>query len=252
MNIKTVREKLHGKITKESMKSFFKKQGLYVLIFLCLVAAGITALIAWPRDEEKLQIGEPDLSVSDQENSNDSPASYVGVPTLQEQIEELDDEVNNPDIDDEDDETASNDDSKPVVNNGSGSIKLTKPVDGQVLQDFSGDSLVLYASLNVWATHNGIDIKADENAEVKAALSGTIEDVYTNEADGGVVVIAHSETSKTVYAGLGEILVNAGDKVSVGQVIGNIGELPKELDLGYHLHFEYIVSGSFKDPAKFF
>lgn len=252
MNIKTIREKLHGKITKQSVKSFFKKQGLYVLIFLCLVAAGITALVAWPRDESELQIGDPDISTSENNmGSEDSPVSVIEAPTLEEEQRELDEEVHNeePIIEDEEDEAVSN--PKPA-NNGGGSIKLSKPVDGQIVQEFSGDSLVYYASLNIWATHNGIDIKAEENTDVKAALSGTVEDVYSNEADGGVVVVSHSSTSKTVYAGLGELSVEVGDKVSVGQIIAKVGELPKELDLSYHLHFEYIVDGSYKDPAKYF
>lgn len=251
MNIKSFREKLHGKITKQSVKSFFKKQGLYVLIFLCLVAAGITALVAWPRDESELQIGDPDISTSDNNAvTEDSPVSVVEAPTLEEEQRELDEEVHSEEPGTEDEDTAVSN-PKPA-NNGSGSIKLAKPLDGQIVQEFSGDSLVYYASLNMWATHNGIDFKADENTEVKAALSGTVEDVYSNEADGGVVVVSHSSTSKTVYAGLGDIAVKVGDKVSVGHMLGKVGELPKELDLSYHLHFEYIVDGSYKDPAKYF
>ena len=35
MNIKDLREKVSKKINKQSVKTFFQKQGLYVLIFLC-------------------------------------------------------------------------------------------------------------------------------------------------------------------------------------------------------------------------
>ena len=113
-------------------------------------------------------------------------------------------------------------------------------------------SWLFFASLNVWATHNGIDIKAEEGADVVAAMSGTVIEALTNEADGGVVVISHAEDAETVYAGLGEIAVNKGDKVNTGDKLGTVGELPTELDLGYHLHFEYMIGGAYKDPTKYF
>jgi murein DD-endopeptidase MepM/ murein hydrolase activator NlpD len=142
---------------------------------------------------------------------------------------------------------------KPATaNGGSGHVTLKKPVLGQILNGFSGDELVFFASMNMWATHNGIDIQADQGTEVVAALSGTVTQIYTSESEGGVIIISHSDTSQTVYAGLDEIAVEAGEKVNAGQKIGTVGELPKEMDLSYHLHFEYMVDGDYKNPANFF
>lgn len=257
MNLKTVKDKIGKKINKQSVKGFFKKQGLYVLIFLCLVAAGITALVAWPRDDINIEIGESGSSVLDLPDftSEDTNVSNIGAPSLEDELRELDKGLTGgqppfavPTFNPE----ATNSSEAVVVSNGSGSIVLTQPVAGQIIAEFSGDSLVYFASLNVWATHNGIDIKAEKDAVVVAALSGTVQDVQTNEADGGVVVISHSNNSKTVYAGLTDITVATGDKINAGQQIGKIGDLPRELDLSYHLHFEYIVDEIYKNPAKYF
>jgi len=234
MNFKSIKDK----INKQSVKTFFQKQGLYVLIFLCVVAAGITALVAWPRTEDSVpEDGGTDVSLID-------------VPSLEEEI------------------AAASQTPKPSATpsmtpsqtakpsqtgaNGSGSISLKKPVDGKIINSFSGDALVFFASMNIWATHNGVDIQAEKDTPVVAALSGTVQDVYANEAEGGVIVIAHSDKAVTVYQGLGEMSVNAGDKVNAGQQIGKVGEMPKELDLSYHLHFEYIVNSEYKNPAKYF
>ena len=245
MNEKNIKDKITKKINRENVKAFLKKQGLYVLIFLCVAAAGIIAIIAWPRDDgsQPPQVGENDpasvigdTSLEDElamQTPKPSPApTATAMPTPSATPEETEKEKPN--------------------KSGGGSIKLRKPVDGKIINSFSGDELVFFPSLNTWATHNGTDIQADKGASVSAAMAGTVIEAYTNEADGGVVVIKHSDSIETFYAGLSDLLVSEGDKVNAGDVIGTVGEIPKELDLPSHLHFEYKVNGEWKDPAKFF
>jgi murein DD-endopeptidase MepM/ murein hydrolase activator NlpD len=129
---------------------------------------------------------------------------------------------------------------------------LTKPIKGQIINKFSGDNHVSFPALNMWMTHNGVDIKAEKGASVGAALGGTVIEVSTDEANGGMVVISHTGNAVTVYAGLDNIIVKKDDKVNAGQKIGEIGEMPKELDLSYHLHFEYKVGDAWTDPEKYF
>ena len=237
MNFKDIKERIAKKLNRQSVKTFFQKQGLYVLIFLCIAAAGITAIVAWPRAE----VAEPEVSESGQDvvyvpSSEVSPtvspsATATPAPTP----------VITPEP------------SQPVTaNSGSGRVTLKKPVEGAIINGFSGDELVFFASMNMWATHNGIDIQTDEGAEVCAAMAGTVTQVYTSESEGGVVIISHSSTAQTVYKGLGEIGVEAGEKVNSGQAIGTVGDMPSESDLSYHLHFEYIVDGKYKNPANYF
>lgn len=239
MNFKSIKEKVSGKINKQSLRTFFQKQGLYVLIFLCVVAAGITALVAWPRPEDNV----PEDSGTD--------VSLIDVPSLEEEMAAAS-QSPAPSITPTPAPSPSAKPSAQGNSNGSGSISLKKPVSGKIINSFSGDELVFFASLNIWATHNGVDIEVEKDTPVAAALSGTVQDVYADESDGGVIIISHSDKVTTVYAGLGEMSVNKGDKVNAGQQIGKVGEMPKELDLSYHLHFEYIVSGDYKDPAKYF
>jgi|AGTN01.2.fsa_nt_gi Membrane proteins related to metalloendopeptidases len=238
MNFKDIKDRVAKRINKQSVKTFFQKQGLYVLIFLCVAAAGITAILAWPRD----QVAQPGTTESGQD------VAYVPTP-------EIETATPKPTVTVTPTATpsASPEATKPVTaNNGSGKVTLKKPVEGPVLNGFSGDELVFFASMNMWKTHNGIDIQAEQGAKVAAALGGTVEKIYTSESEGGVVVISHSDTSQTIYAGLDEIVVEAGEKVNAGQQIGTVGEMPSELDLSYHVHFEYIVDGKYKNPANYF
>lgn len=239
MNLKSIKDKVSGKINKQSVKTFFQKQGLYVLIFLCVVAAGITALVAWPRPNDSV----PEDSGTD--------VSLIDVPSLEEEMAKAS-QTPAPTMSPTPAPSPTPKPSAKDNSNGSGSISIKKPVDGKIINSFSGDELVFFASLNIWATHNGVDIQAEKDTPVIAALSGTVQDVYADESNGGVIIVSHSDKVSTVYSGLGEMSVNKGDKVNAGQQIGKIGEIPKELDLSYHLHFEYIVNGEYKDPAKYF
>lgn len=239
MSIKDIKDRIAKRINKQSVKTFFQKQGLYVLIFLCVAAAGITAIIAWPQSE----VAEPGVTESDQN------VVYVPTPEIGSTATAMPSATATPQVT----PTATPEATQPVTaNNGSGRVTLRKPVEGQILNGFSGNELVFYASMNMWATHNGIDIQAEQGAEVIAALSGTVTQIYTSESEGGVIILSHSDTSQTVYAGLDEILVEAGERVNAGQNIGTVGDMPKELDLSTHLHFEYIVDGEYKNPANFF
>lgn len=248
MNMKTIKDKITKRINKQNVKGFFQKQGLYVLIFLCVAAAGITAIVAWPRDgSDSKQIGDAgtDAAVIEAPTLEEELAAATHAPTATPSKTATPTPTAT--------KTVSDDTAKPVAaSNGSGTISLKKPVEGKIITEFSGDDPVFFKSLDMWFTHNGVDIEADRGTTVIAALSGTIEEVNTNESDGGIIIISHSDKTQTVYAGLEEMLVQKADKVSVGQAIGKIGEMPKELDLSYHLHFEYIVDGIWKDPAKYF
>lgn len=239
MNLKDFRDKF--KLNKSNVKTFFRKQGLYVLIFLCVAAAGVTALLTWPSQPPAQNDENTGVSINEGERLDDKTAVRT-TPTPSPQPSPEPSPTETPQ------ET-----NKPV---SVSSVKLTRPVEGQIINKFSGDSLVSFASLGMWQTHNGVDIKADKDTPVGAALAGTVSEVYANEADGGVVVIAHSDKTHTLYAGLSEMTVEVGDKVNAGQTIGKIGEMPSEMDLSYHLHFEYytVKDGikSYKDPAKYF
>lgn len=236
MSYKSIKETISRKISKENLKNFFQKQGLYVLIFLCVVAAGITAIVAWPKDNnEQISDKEEGAAVIEAPSLSEEIAKVTPVPTIS--------VLPSPSV------SALQ---PSAGQSGSGKMTLTKPVKGQIINKFSGDSAVPFPALGMWMTHNGVDIKADEGTQVVAALAGTVAEVCTDESSGGTVVIAHSGNSKTVYCGLKNMAVKTNDKVSAGQKIGEIGEMPKELDLSFHLHFEYMVDNAYKDPDKYF
>lgn len=124
------------------------------------------------------------------------------------------------------------------------------PVSGAAITPFSGDMLVKNETLNDWRTHNGIDISAAVGSIVTASCDGIVTDVRSDPLWGNVVEVSCGEYVMT-YAGLAdEIPVAEEMPVSAGEVIGSVGEIPCELLLEPHLHFDVKQNGKYVDPAS--
>jgi beta-lactamase regulating signal transducer with metallopeptidase domain len=99
--------------------------------------------------------------------------------------------------------------------------------------------------------HNGIDLAAPRGTEISAPADGVVEIAEKEYADraelGSVIVIDHGKGIKTFFAHLEELAVEAGRRLSRGDVIGTVGTTG--LSHGPHLHFEVWRDGRPEDPA---
>jgi murein DD-endopeptidase MepM/ murein hydrolase activator NlpD len=84
--------------------------------------------------------------------------------------------------------------------------------------------------------HQGIDLGAAEGTPVYAVYNGTIEVADWMGGLGKAVVISHGYGSETRYGHLSQILVQPGQVVKQGTVIGLVGSTG--MSTGAHLHFE--------------
>lgn len=100
------------------------------------------------------------------------------------------------------------------------------PVDGIITSSFHDRN----------GEHNGIDIAAPMGTPVVAAKSGVVKRAYHSSSYGNVIFILHKNGYESVYAHLKRRLVNQGDHVKLGQVIGQVGSTGHST--GPHLHFE--------------
>ncbi|MBI2626778.1 MAG: M23 family metallopeptidase [Parcubacteria group bacterium] len=86
---------------------------------------------------------------------------------------------------------------------------------------------------------NGVDIANRCGEPIYAAASGNIVGTKSSGWNGGAgkyIKINHSNNTETFYAHLSKILVEIGENVSRGQLIGLMGATGKST--GCHLHFE--------------
>lgn len=127
------------------------------------------------------------------------------------------------------------------------------PVTGEIIRDFANNKLVYSTTLDVWTTHNGVDIKADETTVVKAAADGTVSSIKNDPRYGLTVIVEHVNGYKTVYANLlSTEFVVEGEKVKQGQSLGTVGSTASfEILDEPHLHFELLKDNEQLDPELY-
>jgi murein DD-endopeptidase MepM/ murein hydrolase activator NlpD len=97
--------------------------------------------------------------------------------------------------------------------------------------------------------HAGIDLVAPQGTPVGAAAAGRV--VFAGFAAGGwgnLVIVAHANGVKTMYAHLSTLTVHRRELVAVGSRVGTVGATGDAT--GPHLHFEVRLRGAAVDPSS--
>ena len=97
--------------------------------------------------------------------------------------------------------------------------------------------------------HAGIDLLAATGTPVIAAAAGRV--AWAGWRAGGwgkLVMIAHGDGVRTIYAHLSAIRVRVGEWIAGGTVIGRVGSTGDAT--GPHVHFEVRISGAATDPLR--
>ena len=127
------------------------------------------------------------------------------------------------------------------------------PVNGEIINPFSGGELVKSETLGVWKTHDGIDIKADKGTAVKAMNKGVVTKVWEDTLWGYCVIIDHQNGIVGHYYSLtSAVAVSEGDEVNSGDIVGYVGDSAiVENTEGAHLHFALKQNGEWIDPISY-
>ena len=94
--------------------------------------------------------------------------------------------------------------------------------------------------------HKGIDIAAPSGTPIPAAATGRVVFAGRNGGYGNMVILEHSDGTRTRYGHASSLLVKAGETVESGQTIAKVGSTGHST--GPHLHFEVIKKGRFVNP----
>ncbi|MBA7493549.1 Murein hydrolase activator EnvC [subsurface metagenome] len=122
---------------------------------------------------------------------------------------------------------------------------LALPVQGKLI---SGYGRHKNTDFNTYTFNSGIDISAPLGQVVHAAGSGEV--IYTGSIKGygQIIIIDHGGRITTLYAHLSKILIDIGDKVKKGQIVGQVGDSGGVSST--RLHFEVRVEGKPTDPMN--
>ena len=127
---------------------------------------------------------------------------------------------------------------------------MIAPVFGTICLDFSDTQLVYSKTLDMWTTHDGIDIKAEEGSQVRAVMDGVISEITNDPQWGMTIAIDHGGGVTTIYSNLSTLdMVTLGQEVKKGDVISGVGRTAIiEIAEEPHLHFEIMKDGKNLDP----
>jgi hypothetical protein len=94
--------------------------------------------------------------------------------------------------------------------------------------------------------HSGCDIKAHWGQSVGASLPGTVQFAGWSHGYGNVIIIEHGGGVATHYAHLSSFVVEPGEHVDRGSIIGYAGSTGRATSP--HLHYEVRIDGSAVNP----
>lgn len=215
------------------------KQGVAFVLTLAIGIVGVSA--AWFTSERMTEEPEVSAQLPVQEEPIPQTAEDIVVETFEESPYTTQDDVQ--------EETDVPTAATPTVDDVLAG--LTAPVQGELVGEFSIDTLRYNDTLDQWCTHNGADYAASEGTPVSAALEGEVESVQNDPLMGLTVTLRHECDVKTVYAGLASVSdgVAEGAHIGAGDLIGSVGTSAAfEAHLGAHLHFEVITPDGYADP----
>jgi hypothetical protein len=97
--------------------------------------------------------------------------------------------------------------------------------------------------------HTGIDIGTPYGTPVRASAAGLVTCAGWRPGYGYTVIISHGYGLETLYAHNSRLLVEAGQRVVKGQIIGAVGNTGDST--GPHLHYEVIDGGRAVNPQAY-
>ena len=97
--------------------------------------------------------------------------------------------------------------------------------------------------------HEGIDIGGSLGASIYSAESGRVDYAGWIGGYGNTIIVDHGGGMTTLYGHMNGFAVSAGQMVSIGQVLGYLGN--SGFSQGPHLHFEVRIGGAPVNPRKY-
>lgn len=244
---------------KKSLENLFRNKGnlskgYYVLLFGMLVLG--TASVAITFKAYNL-FEKEDYDFYEQSSDNEKNNVVSTISSIDENANEGENLVNSNAAEAKKSETKGSSHTNTTKTQNKVTVKpltFSKPLNGQIQKPYSIDKVIYSKTLELWKTHDGIDISSQIGENVKSIEKGTVEKVYDDSFYGTTVVIDHGQGYKSSYSNLNsKVSVKEKQKVTKGQVIGkvsntSIGEIKDEA----HLHFTLFKDNNNVDPTYIF
>lgn len=111
------------------------------------------------------------------------------------------------------------------------------------------NSLITYE--NTYMPSTGVVYSSDEEFDVVAIYDGTVTEVKESEILGTVITVSHNANLSSYYYSLKDVKVQAGDKISRGDIIGK-ATTNKLYSNENNILFEVYYQGKSLNPENFY
>ena len=203
----------------------------YIIIVAALIIIAIIAWIGLSNMNDDTQ-NDPDTSMNESPNSNNNSqeynsndSSYNDSSIPENPKDFVSDIMPSAPTDDE-------------VSNQPYEKSYTMPVNGDILKDFSTETLQFSQTFGDMRLHTAVDIACKEGTFISSLTDGKVLSFEESAALGGVLTVDHGDGLIVKYACVKEPKFKAGDKVKSGDLIGKVGTIPNESSDQPHLHLE--------------
>jgi septal ring factor EnvC (AmiA/AmiB activator) len=133
----------------------------------------------------------------------------------------------------------------PAIGLGRERGQLPWPTEGRVVADFGPQT---HPRFGTETLRTGVDIEAPEGAPIRAVAAGDVAYRGWLKGYGNLIVLDHGDGYHTLYAHASQVLVDEGDQVKAGELIGRVGETGSVE--GPRLYFEVRYQGRAEDPQS--
>lgn len=131
------------------------------------------------------------------------------------------------------------------------SIPAIQPISNKDLkQTASGYGMRMDPIYRTLKFHSGMDFSAKVGTDIYATGNGVVTYAAWKQGYGNCLIIDHGHGYETLYGHMSKYRARVGQKVTRGEVIGQVGNTGKST--GPHLHYEVIINGKYDNPAKYY
>ena len=126
-------------------------------------------------------------------------------------------------------------------------VPLGKPVSWSIVSSPYGSRSDPFKKTKAY--HKGVDLAGRTGNKIKVMAKGKVIKTEYNSGYGNLVEIDHGNGFVTKYAHLSKSYVKKGQRLEIGDAIGEMGSTGRST--GPHLHYEVLYKGKDVDPMPF-
>lgn len=241
------------------------------VLLAAIIALGITLFQSKPQTKEAVPETENTEELAEAEEEPSVDADTNDVQANLEESADTSDEDPEPSVTEEEtpvetEETTDNQDSEtsseeetqstsasvlPQVNFTEASL-MQWPVEGELMMDYSMENTTYFSTLDQYKLNPAIVVKAVVGAPVKAASNGTITSIADTAKTGTTLTMDMGNGYQSVYGQLTDLLVEEGQTVKEGTILGYIAEPSKYYSIeGSSLYFAMTKDDQPIDPITY-